>query len=764
MNRSGRSIAAAAFLLLVISGGARLEEMRYASASPTEDPKNQIITDAIPSQGPTKSGHFRGLRSADLDGDGLPELISANALTGEIHIWPGRKMEGWGEPVVLRTDADVRAFDIADLDGDARLDIVAALRGGGKDGIVIWRNLGNLRFRKVEGPGKGEVYSDIFAIDLNFDGRADLVATKEEQGAKGGIRIWVNLGTEKWQPGPAPKAEGPFHSVFVADLNQDGLLDIVAAGEGPTGGLRAWIGKDKDLKWGEPNVLAQGNFWSVSIQDLNGDDIPDILATGRETGIQVWQGLGKGAFNRMASPTAAGSFYRAAGIDRDGDGRIDIVATTMDGKGLRFWRQDPALGWVAQRFLPEAGLFRTLIVADLDGDGRLDLGAATHGEGIAVWPGFGKSLRPAPGEELAKHNLPLIPGTRMPDPPSARAEAPSAPERIPGAFPDKRLPGEYIIGAGDVLDIVIWQGLKAEVRKVQVSERGLISFGYLDNVQAAGLTVKELDDVITSQLAQFIKSPRIDVNVATFGSKVVRVMGSVARPQTYSMARTITMLDSILLAGGHLTATADRPGGDLARVTLQREGRTRSVNLLRFISGGTGEAENPILQDGDLVFVPETSAELVEQKRVFVFGDAKTPGVYPLTFNMRVLDAVAKGGGFTEFALRDEIRIIRGDPERPEIILADLKAMLQRGDRRGNHLLRPNDVVYIPRSIIGDLQEFVKQVTPILEFLLFPARFRDVYALNTNVLKFDVGGPSAAKAAQESEGTFTPGATVVQVR
>jgi hypothetical protein len=57
------------------------------------------------------------------------------------------------------------------------------------------------------------------------------------------------------------------------------------------------------------------------------------------------------------------------------------------------------------------------------------------------------------------------------------------------------------------------------------------------------------------------------------------------------------------------------------------------------------------------------------------------------------------------------------------------------------------------------MNEFIKQVSPILDFLFYPARLRDVYSINSNVLKFDIGGPSASKAEKGAEGTFTAGQT-----
>jgi protein involved in polysaccharide export with SLBB domain len=435
----------------------------------------------------------------------------------------------------------------------------------------------------------------------------------------------------------------------------------------------------------------------------------------------------------------------------------------MDGNGLRFWKQQVGIGWVAQRLiLPEKGMYQDLLVADLDQDGNPDLSSATHGNGIAFWPAFGKArgITVAENGKKNKHHLPLIPGTRLPEAASGQragsSKTPLEPKKpkIEGANPADRLPGEYVIGPGDTLGIKIWQGIKAEILKVQVSERGLISFGYIDDARASGLTVFELDKLLTIRLARFIKHPRVEIGVSKFGSKIVRVMGAVVRPRTYNVSKSITILDAILMAGGHITSTTR---GDLERVKLQREGKTQTVNLLRFISGNSAGGNNPFLMDGDLVFVPEARKNAVEQPRIYVFGQAKRPGVFSHSTNMKALDAIAKAGGFTEFGLPREVRVIRGDPERPEVIRADIKALLERGDRRGNILLKPNDVIVIPRSVIGDLNEFVKQVSPLLDFLFYPARLRDVYSINTNVLKFDVGGPSGREAERSSDGTFTAG-------
>jgi hypothetical protein len=69
--------------------------------------------------------------------------------------------------------------------------------------------------------------------------------------------------------------------VSATDINQDGIIDLIAAGEGSGGGICVWLGKKKGPRWGKANVLAKGDFWSVNVMDLNGDGILDQIATGR---------------------------------------------------------------------------------------------------------------------------------------------------------------------------------------------------------------------------------------------------------------------------------------------------------------------------------------------------------------------------------------------------------------------------------------------------------------------------------------------------
>lgn len=99
-------------------------------------------------------------------------------------------------------------------------------------------------------------------------------------------------------------------------------------------------------------------------------------------------------------------------------------------------------------------------------------------------------------------------------------------------------------------------------------------------------------------------------------------------------------------------------------------------------------------------------------KRVFVFGEVKNPGVLPMTRDMTVLNVLAKSQ-YNEGARLDDIKIVRYKPDHREILTADLARMFTYGDWSQNLSLEENDVVYLPRTGLGDAQAFGQMLGPL---------------------------------------------------
>ncbi len=74
--------------------------------------------------------------------------------------------------------------------------------------------------------------------------------------------------------------------------------------------------------------------------------------------------------------------------------------------------------------------------------------------------------------------------------------------------------------------------------------------------------------------------------------------------------------------------------------------------------------------------------------------------------------------GYNDYAVLDDIRVIRGDANKPEVIPVDLKRLYQYGDRSQDIMVKNNDIVYVPRQRIGDWNAFLLKMNQTLVLLL----------------------------------------------
>jgi polysaccharide export outer membrane protein len=108
------------------------------------------------------------------------------------------------------------------------------------------------------------------------------------------------------------------------------------------------------------------------------------------------------------------------------------------------------------------------------------------------------------------------------------------------------------------------------------------------------------------------------------------------------------------------------------------------------------------------------------EKKVFVLGEVKNPGAYPLMPNMRLSHALALAGGATDVATLENARIIRGDLDNPRVVEADFTKVVQEGDQAQDLILQASDLIVLPRSRIGNWNAFLAKVRPSLEILTLP--------------------------------------------
>lgn len=288
---------------------------------------------------------------------------------------------------------------------------------------------------------------------------------------------------------------------------------------------------------------------------------------------------------------------------------------------------------------------------------------------------------------------------------------------------------EYRIGPLDVLEINSYMGDKMSATSVTVNSRGMISYSFIDDLETAGLTPSELDREITEGLSSYIRNPRIDVLVKEFNSKSAMVLGEFASLRTtnyiqagsgrISLKGRTTLLDLIAEARGYTT------DADIKNTKLIRGGQAYMVNLFDIIEKGD-LTQNVIIDDGDTIEIPELP-EFGE--RVYVLGEVVKQGIYPLKDAEDLLAAISLAGSFTRFAKEENTLVMRGyGPDKePLVMMSDLKALLREADLRQNVNLEDGDLVYVPRMKIGDVNDWVENMKPILDIILWPGELGRYY-------------------------------------
>jgi len=247
--------------------------------------------------------------------------------------------------------------------------------------------------------------------------------------------------------------------------------------------------------------------------------------------------------------------------------------------------------------------------------------------------------------------------------------------------------GEYTIGPGDVLLINVW-GHEDLSREVVVSEKGTFSFPLIEGVEAAGLTIKELEaELVRLFSAGYLINPYVTIRVKGYESKKVFVLGEVRSPGTYSLDKETSLIEIISRTGGVSDGAGwiievVRPSGRLPGKPITPDEASKEEVIRVDVEGllGGRPEDNIKIEGGDTIFVPKAAY-------YFIFGEVKNPGSYKLRRDTTVLKAVILAGGFTEKASKRRIKIRREEGGKT------IKVRVKLDD-----LVQPQDTIIVPES------------------------------------------------------------------
>ncbi len=288
---------------------------------------------------------------------------------------------------------------------------------------------------------------------------------------------------------------------------------------------------------------------------------------------------------------------------------------------------------------------------------------------------------------------------------------------------------EYIIGTGDVLEITEWKTTGPNVITLPIRHDGRISFSFLENIKVGGLTPTQVDDLLTSKLEGFVRQPRIDVVVKEYRSKKASAFGEIKVPYPgkgpgfYPLSGKTRALDFILSAGSFTDQA------DLKRVILTRRGKMYELNLLKAMEDDDN-TQNVLLENGDRLLVhklPQFRRIQLADNQVYIFGEVSSPGKYTFTGDANVLDVISRAGGPRVGAEMKHVKIIRGTPENPIVVSANIKRLLKKSDLSQNKSIKDGDIVFLPRSSMAMVSNIVTKVAPMFAIAQQPGAMWNLY-------------------------------------
>lgn len=284
-----------------------------------------------------------------------------------------------------------------------------------------------------------------------------------------------------------------------------------------------------------------------------------------------------------------------------------------------------------------------------------------------------------------------------------------------GTYPsDQNLFLRYRITPGDVLDVMfqinaqqaeefkidLYHEIKVVFPEVpelsntqKIMPTGKIVLPYINEVYVLGKTITEVHDLLEKKYSKILLDPQLSVTVTNMDARIEQIRNDLH--------------------------TAPR---GLSKLVLVRPDGYATFPLIGdyFVAHKTLEMVNALIQEKYENYLPGMKADLYLHEQagsvVYVMGEVNKPGTYEIKKPVSLLQAVTLAGSFTQNAELETVVLFRKHEQKLIARSVNLKNLLELKDSEAFFFLKPEDIVYIPKTRISSLAVLMRQIADIALF------------------------------------------------
>ncbi|WP_197466298.1 polysaccharide biosynthesis/export family protein [Oleiphilus sp. HI0080] len=268
---------------------------------------------------------------------------------------------------------------------------------------------------------------------------------------------------------------------------------------------------------------------------------------------------------------------------------------------------------------------------------------------------------------------------------------------------------EYRIASGDKFNIYVYNESDLDTKGIIVKMDGTITCKLIGEIQVKDLSIPNATAEIEAALKKYIHYPKVSLIPYEMRSSSFTIMGKVTKPGFYYFDGSIRLADAIAKAEGLSVGVFDNNTielADLQHSFVRRGDDILPIDFDALLRKGDALMNIPLI-NGDYIFIPSAM-----NQEVYVIGEVNKQGYFGFKPNMTAGRLLAHAEGVKNSAA-DEIVVIRGNLQHPRLYKLSRDEILTGTSR--DFRLEPNDIVYVPKGILGQWNAILSEIVPTLE-------------------------------------------------